>query len=181
MKKRTRYVILGLLREEDLSGYEIKKAIDIRMQFFWQESYGQIYPVLSSLAQDGLVKEAEKSGGRQRKRTRYTITQAGEKAFADWMRDENEKDSVRSEALLKCYFATDSNIDELKRHLTNLFDQNQEQLILFRRFEKELTAVAGVHRNHKYILQMLSLGVRQSALYCDWSLELLQKINAGKL
>jgi DNA-binding PadR family transcriptional regulator len=38
--KKTRYVLLGLLQEEELSGYEMKKAIDIRMSFFWQESFG---------------------------------------------------------------------------------------------------------------------------------------------
>ena len=28
MKKRTRYVLLGLLRDEDMNGYEIKKNIE---------------------------------------------------------------------------------------------------------------------------------------------------------
>ena len=47
--KKTRYVLLGLLQEEELSGYEMKKIIDIRMSFFWQESFGQIYPELSKM------------------------------------------------------------------------------------------------------------------------------------
>ena len=43
-KRKTRYVILGLLLEGSLSGYDIKKIIDTRFSFFWSESYGQLYP-----------------------------------------------------------------------------------------------------------------------------------------
>ena len=46
--RQTDYVILGLLAERPLSGYQIKKIIDIRFQFFWSESFGQIFPALKS-------------------------------------------------------------------------------------------------------------------------------------
>ncbi len=42
--RQTDYVILGLLAEQPLSGYQIKKIVDIRFGFFWSESFGQIFP-----------------------------------------------------------------------------------------------------------------------------------------
>lgn len=54
-KNKTKFVILGLLSEGDLTGYEIKKIIDIRFSFFWNESYGQLYPELKNLEQDDLI------------------------------------------------------------------------------------------------------------------------------
>ena len=55
--RQTDYVILGLLAEQPLSGYQIKKIIDIRFSFFWSESFGQIFPALKSLASEGFVEE----------------------------------------------------------------------------------------------------------------------------
>ena len=51
----TGYVILGMLRNEPRSGYEIKRAVDDSTRFFWAASYGQIYPELRKLATAGLV------------------------------------------------------------------------------------------------------------------------------
>jgi DNA-binding PadR family transcriptional regulator len=47
--KQTDYVILGLLSEAPMTGYTIKRLIDIRFKFFWNESYGQLYPELRAL------------------------------------------------------------------------------------------------------------------------------------
>ena len=47
----TAYVVLGMLRHEPRSGYEIKRAVDQSTRFFWAASYGQIYPELRRLEQ----------------------------------------------------------------------------------------------------------------------------------
>ena len=65
--RQTDYVILGLLAERPLSGYQIKKIIDIRFQFFWSESFGQIFPALKSLAAQGFLRGID-AGGRGRTR-----------------------------------------------------------------------------------------------------------------
>ncbi|MCK7479112.1 MAG: PadR family transcriptional regulator [Candidatus Moduliflexus flocculans] len=64
MANNTKYVILGLLTEAPLSGYEIKKLVDIRFRFFWSESYGQIYPELKRLTAMGLIDESLSSDAR---------------------------------------------------------------------------------------------------------------------
>ena len=51
----TAYVILGLVRNEPRSGYEIKAVVDKTTRFFWAASYGQIYPELKRLAEAGLI------------------------------------------------------------------------------------------------------------------------------
>lgn len=53
--RQTEYVILGLLSESPLTGYQIKRIIDVRFHFFWNESYGQLYPALKSLNATGLI------------------------------------------------------------------------------------------------------------------------------
>ena len=77
--RQTDYVILGLLAEQPLSGYQIKKIVDIRFQFFWSESFGQIFPALKSLALAGLVEECppEHQDGRAVKRRLKIGQQSG--------------------------------------------------------------------------------------------------------
>lgn len=178
MKKKTRFVLLGLLQEEQLSGYEIKKIIDGRMGFFWQESYGQIYPELNTLLSENLIEEAldNKNGGTRREKIRYAITDKGRYELQQWMKAENEKDSTRSEFLLKMFLSTDNNRVEIKQHLKRFNDHSTKQLELFRQFESQLKNDIDIHENHKYILDVLELGIRQQKLYCSWSKEQIEKI-----
>jgi len=176
--KKTRYVLLGLLQEEDLSGYEMKKIIDKRMSFFWQESFGQIYPELNKMAEEGLVEilGTESEGNIKREKIRYKIIPKGEKEFKKWMEEENEKDTVRSEFLLKMYLSTPKNIEETQRHIIKFKEQSEKKLELFNLYEAELKQIIGVHNNHKQILYVLNLGIRQAKLYIDWSEEVLKDI-----
>src|ERR1035441_9620557 len=53
-RNRTAYVLLGLLSiEPNQSGYDLRKAIESSVGYFWGESYGQIYPTLKRLAAGG--------------------------------------------------------------------------------------------------------------------------------
>lgn len=176
--RKTRYVILGLLKEENLSGYEMKKIIDTRMSFFWQESFGQIYPELSKMTEEGLVEtsDTESKGDIKRERTRYKITSRGEQELKKWMEEENEKDTVRSEFLLKMYLSTPKNVEEMRRHIIKFKEQSEERLELFNRFESQLKQMIEVHSNHKQILYVLNLGMRQAELYIDWCEEVLKDL-----
>jgi PadR family transcriptional regulator, regulatory protein AphA len=176
--KKTRYVLLGLLQEENLSGYELKKIIDIRMSFFWQESYGQIYPELSKMAEEGLVEisNRDSEGDLKREKIRYKITPKGEDELKKWMEKENEKDTVRSEFLLKLYLSTSKNDSEMRRHVIIFKEQSEEKLKLFNLFEAELKQVIKLHNNHSQILYVLDLGIRQAKLYIDWSNEILESM-----
>ena len=204
--KKTRFVILGLLNEEPLSGYDIKKIIDIRMSFFWQESYGQIYPELAKLKKEGLIEQINVAADEERKhdydsmpegpweevladiiekseqkkvtarpeKISYRITREGQEALKRWMEAENEKDTTRSEFLLKMYLATDENREEMRRHLTEFQQQAHQKLMLFTMFQKELQAIADEHSNHRQLLKVLDLGLRQARLYAEWSNEMLE-------
>lgn len=176
--KKTRYVLLGLLQEEELSGYEMKKNIDIRMSFFWQESFGQIYPELSKMIKEGLINFSNtKSTGRmKREKIIYKITPKGEKELKQWMEAENEKDTSRSEFLLKMFLSTGKNEEEMRKHIIRFKEQSEQKLELFNLFDMQLNQDISIHNNHKQILCVLNLGIRQAKLYVDWSKEILENL-----
>jgi len=100
----TAYVILGFVRNEPRSGYEIKAVVDNSTRFFWAASYGQIYPELKRLSEAGLIVGSDSPTG-GRKRTVYEITADGEEELRAWLRQAPQTFEMRDEGLLKLFFA----------------------------------------------------------------------------
>src|SRR4051794_41819359 len=78
----TSRVILGMIRLGRKTGYEIKQLVDVSARFFWTASYGQIYPELKRLEEEGLIR-GEDAATNGRPRRAYELTPAGEAALND--------------------------------------------------------------------------------------------------
>ena len=83
----TRLVILGLLQERSLYGYEIKQIIEERMGEWTSIAFGSIYFALSKLAEQDLIEKTaiEKEGSRP-SRSIYQITTTGQAEFLRLLR-----------------------------------------------------------------------------------------------
>jgi DNA-binding PadR family transcriptional regulator len=101
----TRYVILGLLSSEPMSGYDMKKMVDTTLGHFWSEGYGRLYPTLKKLEEEGLTKSTVKKNPHKPDRIVYQITKAGLKELTQWLHEPAALPWVRVEILLKLYFA----------------------------------------------------------------------------
>jgi DNA-binding PadR family transcriptional regulator len=98
-------VILGMLALGERSGYDIKQKVDKSTRFFWAASYGQIYPELRRLEQQGLVRGRPEPSG-ERARTLYELTDAGETALREWLSSDGEPlYELRDEGMLKLFFS----------------------------------------------------------------------------
>lgn len=62
-------LLLSILREEPMHGYEVMKAVEERFHGFYKPSPGAVYPALRSLQRRGLVTV---EGGERRKTYRVT-------------------------------------------------------------------------------------------------------------
>src|SRR5215470_1690056 len=47
--------VLGLLKEQPLHGYELKKRLGDTLGFLWGVSYGSLYPALRRLEREGAI------------------------------------------------------------------------------------------------------------------------------
>jgi PadR family transcriptional regulator AphA len=97
-------VILGMLAARPRSGYEIKQLVDGSARFFWAASYGQIYPELKRLENEGLIAGTDSAQG-ARQRTIFKLTAAGRRAARDWMATPPEVLETRDEGLLQLFFS----------------------------------------------------------------------------
>lgn len=78
----TSMLVLRLLSEKDMYGYEIIDTLDQRSNNVFQLKAGTLYPLLHSLENQSFLKSYEKqAGGRTRKY--YSITKGGEKYLTE--------------------------------------------------------------------------------------------------
>jgi DNA-binding PadR family transcriptional regulator len=98
-------VILGMVAYGMRTGYDIKQLVDKSTRYFWAASYGQIYPELKRLEDQGLIEgRPEPTGGRAR--TVYDLTPAGGAALQSWLATDRELAyELRDEGLLKLFFS----------------------------------------------------------------------------
>ena len=100
-----RYLILGLLAERPMTGYDIKKHVKTVLGAVTNASYGTLYPALHKLQQEGAVEVEEvPQKGRPAKKV-YRITERGRSDLQGWLRQPATTDQIRREFLLKVYLA----------------------------------------------------------------------------
>lgn len=79
-----RYLILGLLAQHPMSGYDVRRFLKARGWLISTPSFGSIYPALRALEQDGLVTVDVVSRSDRPPRKSYSITEAGRRALQVW-------------------------------------------------------------------------------------------------
>ena len=178
MESKTHIVILGLLSEQPLSGYDIKKLIEIRFRFFWNESYGQIYPVLKKLTQQGLIVESPDLESKRNTR-RYTITESGLETLRQWLLTNPEKESVRIELLLKLYFSSLEDPELMIKYITAFMTNHQKDLMILNLFKAELEKISDPYQNHQNILSVIDFGIKTNQAYLGWCKETIDRLEAN--
>jgi DNA-binding PadR family transcriptional regulator len=121
-------VILGMIALGRQTGYDIKQLVDKSTRHFWSASYGQIYPELRRLEEQGLIEgQSEPRGGRAR--TVYTLTQAGHAALGEWLEPERDPPfEVRDEGMLRLFFSDMGTPEQRLRNLRAMRETHQRTI-----------------------------------------------------
>jgi DNA-binding PadR family transcriptional regulator len=175
----TRLVILGLLRERPLYGYEIKHIIEDHMGDWTSIAFGSIYFALGKLAEEGFIHKVatEQEGGRP-SRSIYQITEAGREEFLRLLRE------VWSE-VERHYFAFDIGlfflealpIEEVKSHLRGRVAQLEAVVQYLDAHQAEQLA-------HEEVPRLAAAVFDHSRVHFQaelaWTRDLLDKVERGE-
>ncbi|HZS76429.1 MAG TPA: PadR family transcriptional regulator [Ktedonobacteraceae bacterium] len=127
-ENKSKYALLGALSFCPGSGYDIKKFMEQSTGNFWNESYGQIYPMLKQLVDEGLAtSHSEKQEGKP-ERYVYTLTEKGREELQRWLTEPIEYSVERNELLLKLFYGQQTSIETNIQHVQS-YRALQEQLL----------------------------------------------------
>ena len=174
-----RLVILGLLRERPLYGYEIKQIIEEHMSDWTSIAFGSIYFALDKLAEEKFVEKVEvEQAGKRPSRSVYQIAEAGREEFMRLLRENWQQFERQYFSLDVCLFFLDSlPLDEVIAYLrvrrTAL--QTALEYVQSHRGEQlaspEVPPLAAVIFDHTIVHTQAEL---------NWVTNLLQKLESGK-
>jgi PadR family transcriptional regulator, regulatory protein AphA len=154
-------VILGMLALGKSSGYDIKQFVDKTTRHFWAASYGQIYPELRRLEDQGLIRGRKEPTG-ERARTVYALTPAGKDTLEGWLEsDEEPLYELRDEGMLKLFFS-DSLPERRIENIRAMRERQQRKLALLHTIEPH----ASQGPDGPYLT--LQLGIGMTEWFINW-------------
>ena len=170
---QTDLAVLAVLSVAPMSGYAVREAIRGQLGHFWSESFGQIYPTLSSLTADGLVSKhpGERSGS-----SVFVLTPAGRERLLDLLRAPEVTSPPRNGLMMRVFFGHTLGPDAVAALIEEARQQALTQLATFDAIAA-MMADEDDHREHQPYWALTVSAGRHSTLgalaWCDEALEAL--------
>jgi PadR family transcriptional regulator, regulatory protein AphA len=79
------YLVLGIVKDRPISGYDLTREFEHVVQYFWQAEQSQVYRALYRLRDAGWVSIREVAGQNAPNRKIYRITARGRRALEAWL------------------------------------------------------------------------------------------------
>ncbi|SEG06474.1 transcriptional regulator, PadR family [Bryocella elongata] len=175
--------LLGWLSLGPMSGYDIRQKIESSTANFWSESFGQIYPALKKLSNEGLVTMRELQPEGQRLRKEYRITPAGKVRLREWLAEPCGLQVRREELLLKLFFGDKAPKGAMRAAVEQRLAVAKRELESYGPIERELAAKMLTHPAAPYWQLTLEFGKAQAAAtraWCEQTLRELDKLEKAK-
>ncbi len=170
----TKYVILGFLSHEPMTGYDIRKQIESQISYFWSDiKFGQIYPALAMLEHEGLATKKVEMQENTPLRKVYTITTEGREIFTHWLLQPIAKEQVKYEVLLKLFFGSQIPVTENIKRIEAFRARSVQNLQFMKQYAENLCQELH-EEDHLYFLLAVLLGQHFYQAQLDWVDETIQ-------
>lgn len=175
------YGLLGLLKYQDSTGYDLTKMFEDSLNNFWHAQSSQIYRELSRMEEKGWV--ASRSviqSGRPNKKI-YFITTDGLNALSAWMKEpatlfENPHDPL----LMRIFFganAPEFTLKTLKSYHDMCLAGLEEQVKKMQESINQYESTIPEGKSESLYWQMtLDLGIAQIKTNIQWAQECIEKL-----
>ncbi len=176
-ENKSKYAVMGVLSLYPGSGYDIKKFMEQSTGNFWSESYGQIYPILKQLVEEGLAaSHAEKQEGKPEKYI-YTLTEQGKEELRDWLSEPVPSAVERNELLLKLFFGASISLEKNKEHVYAFRKLQSHLLEKYEGIEHNLLTKVQDDPTLSYSLIAVRYGIHRCRAFLTWCDETLETLH----
>lgn len=175
----TAYAVLGMLSfGREMSGYDLQKATESSVRFFWSPAKSQIYAELRRLQEAGYATEREVAQTDRPDKRLYAVTPAGRTAVERWLAESPvELETIRSTFLLKVFFAHLMAPGVVEKQMAEYREQMGSLLETFLEIERHILA-ADNPTPYPYMTLKFGIGYARSAI--DWCDRTMKELPTGR-
>lgn len=178
-RNKTKFAILGMLTLQPLTGSDIREFAEDVLGFFWQESYGAIYPTLRRLRDEGLVEREVEASAAGPDRQIHRVTEAGRQALRQWLEEPAELQVPRNEMLLKLFFGPEAPLTTMRAHVERYAIEQRAALKRLEEATARLDAEARAWPHYAFWKLGSDFGRRRLRASLDWAEEALATLADG--
>lgn len=175
------FLLLGLLTDQPLSGYDLNKLFEATASHFWTAEQSQIYRALHTMVERGWVQaETIVQQGAPNKKV-YHVTEAGQDALRAWLQTPFEQEPPRETWLGQLFFA-DHLADEQVRPLLHTYaDYLRQQLAALQTVFATLAPLrtAAPSRRLFYRLLTLEYGIARHQFELTWIEQVIMRLESS--
>lgn len=176
-ENNTKFVLLGLITTNCRTGYAIKQMIDTSVGHFWKISYGQIYPNLKKLVEDGLATVMDTTQEGKPDKKEYNITEAGRIVLQQWLQEPIlDIPTEKNELLLKLFFSRHQTPESAIKQIRYYQEKLQGRLRTYEGIEKMISTNAKDAEDAEFWLITLDYGLRTTKAMLEWCEVTIEKI-----
>ncbi len=156
------YLVLGLIGVRGPStSYELKRAAERSINYFWPFPHSQLYNEPARLAEAGLLSQEREESGRRK--VLYELTSAGTDALKAWLREPpGEVFEMRDMAVLQLFFSdylSNGDLVALAKDQVRLY---RERIDIYRDIERHNATHGG--RGRRMAPLRLGISMAQACL-----------------
>lgn len=178
-----RYILLGFLHYQPMTGYDLKRLIDQSTGHFWHAYHSQIYTTLRKMEQEGLVSSELDSGDDKLEKRIYTLLPAGEAELKNWLRHPlTELPQSKDDLMVRMFFSGLRSKTEVLEELRLQRRLHQQLLEQYQGYDlkRQSAQFLGEERDVGYDLEFWKLtlehGYQYEVMYLKWLDEAIARI-----
>jgi DNA-binding PadR family transcriptional regulator len=177
-----KHAILGFLSIKPMTGYDLKKAFDQSIQYFWPANQSQIYRTLADLKAEGLVEQEVIAREDRLDMKVYRISDNGQDELHEWLSNPLPHQDYREAFLIQLYFGSkldDSEVIPLLKQMIQDLQTSQDQLTAMYRMYQ--TKINQVDKPRQLFFSMLTLeyGLESNQTAIQWLTTVSQRLEVG--
>ncbi|MDJ0590415.1 MAG: PadR family transcriptional regulator [Pleurocapsa sp. MO_226.B13] len=178
-----KYILLGFLNYQPMTGYDLKRLVDGSTAHFWHAYHSQIYTTLRKMEQDGLVTSVIDDSDEKLERRIYDLTELGKSKFKQWLgKSLTELPPTKDALLVRLFFSGSRDRASVLDELRFQRQLHQQQLEIYQQIEPEESSDNSdridFEREAKFWRMTLDLGLAYEQMYLDWLDETIAKIES---
>ncbi len=155
--------------------------IDGSLNHFWKISYGQIYPILKSLVEEGYASVRITEQDDRPAKKEYSITLKGEKELNFWLQKPlQEIPTEKNELLLKLFFSRHQDVANSIELLDQQQNKLQDRYNTYLRIKKMITTELNDELDSVYWILTLDYGLVTTRAAIDWCEDSKSKLRDQK-